>query len=97
MGSETENSPTNPSASSTPNPSHLAGTYPNLAYPNNYNNDNITSGGETDKDSFTPPEGSSMIEQVTYQARLKVKLEEACKDIHVEVALILKCVRYHSS
>jgi hypothetical protein len=56
----------------------LVGTYPNPAYPNN-DNDNITSNGETDKDPFTPAKGSSMIEQLTYQARLKVKLEEACK------------------
>jgi hypothetical protein len=42
------------------------GTYPNPACPNN--NDSIIGGGETDRDydPFAPPEGSSMIEQLTY-------------------------------
>jgi hypothetical protein len=71
-----KNSPTNPTILRQP-----VGTYSNPAYTNNNNNNSITSGGgtERDYDPFAPPEGSSMIQQLIYQAKLKVKLEEACK------------------
>jgi hypothetical protein len=69
-----KNSPTNPTTLH-----HSVGTNLNPSY--TYNNNDITSGGETDidYDPFAPPEGNSMIEQSTYLANLKVKLEEACK------------------